>query len=114
MKASDRYLVKEIACILDGHELGVANVSVGGLFVATDRPPMKGQVLSLDLALRGRAPFRIVGKVTWINRPERPEAPDLPQGFGIKIVRIEMADKLALVDLLKRSGRHAPRRSPTP
>lgn len=114
MKASDRYLVKDVSCLLDGHALRVGNLSVGGLFVATDRPPMKGQVLSLEIALKGRPPFRIVGRVSWINRPEKPEAPALPQGFGIKITQIAMADKLALVDLLKRSAPHAVRRSPTP
>jgi Tfp pilus assembly protein PilZ len=103
MKASDRYFVDGITCALNGRAMPVANLSVGGLFAATDDPPIEGQVVSLELRLQARPPFTILGLVTWINRPDAPKAPDLPQGFGIKITRIEFPDKLAILDLLKRS-----------
>lgn len=110
MKASDRYFVDGVECSLDGHTfMPVANLSVGGLFAATTHPPMLGQVVVLELSLRGRPPCRIVGKVTWVNDPEKPKGPDLPQGFGIKITEIAFPDKIAILDLLKRSAPQAVR-----
>ena len=103
MKGSDRFFVDGITCRVDGKELPVANVSVGGLFVATELPLLVGQVLELELGLQGRDPFRVMARVTWFNDHEAPKAPDLPQGFGIQITRIGLADKLAIVDALKRT-----------
>jgi hypothetical protein len=65
---------------------------------------MKGQVLALELSLPGHAPIRVVGSVTWINDPQKPRARDLPEGFGIKITEVDLAGKLAIVSLLKRSA----------
>ena len=105
MKATERYFVDGVSCTLKGGpSLPVANLSVGGLFAATDRPPLEGQVLALAVTLGERPPFTIVGEVTWINDPQSPRAPELPQGFGIKIKQIDMADKLAILDLLRRNG----------
>ena len=107
MKASDRFPVDGISCLVDGKRLPVANLSLGGFFAATETPPMEGQVLALDLDLPGQAPIRVLGRVTWINEPQAPRARDLPQGFGIKITEIGLAGKLALVALLKRSDGQA-------
>ena len=103
MKSGDRFFIQGITCEYDGKVLPVANVSVGGLFVATELPLLVGQVLELQLALTGRDPFRVLARVSWFNDPESPKAPDLPQGFGIQITRIGLADKLAIVDVLKRT-----------
>ena len=104
MKASDRFFVDGITCVLDAQRMPVANLSLGGFFAATRNPPMKGQVLALDLALPGHPPIRVVGSVTWINDPQKPRARDLPEGFGVKITEIGLAGKLAIVGLLKRSA----------
>ena len=103
MRGSDRFFVDGIQCEYDGRALPVANVSVGGLFVATELPLLVGQVVELQLGLHGREPFRVLARVSWFNDPESPKAPDLPQGFGIQITRIGLADKLAIVDVLKRT-----------
>ncbi len=103
MKASDRYFVKDVVCSLNGNSMPVANLSVGGLFAATDQPPMLGQVVELELFLMGQPSFRLIGQVTWINDPAHARAPHLPQGFGVKVTRIAFRDKLAILDLLKRS-----------
>jgi hypothetical protein len=42
--------------------------------------------------------------VSWTNDPAAPRAPDLPQGLGIRITRIALPDKVALLDLLKRTS----------
>lgn len=116
VKASDRYFVGGIWCVVDGTRLPVANLSLGGFFAATRHPPMKGQVLALDLDLPGQSPIRVLGRVTWINDPQKPRAKGLPEGFGLKITEIDLAGKLALVALLKRSlgGSESGRRSPGP
>ncbi|MCL4818132.1 MAG: PilZ domain-containing protein [Vicinamibacteria bacterium] len=102
MKAADRFDIAGATCLLQGERWPVLNVSVGGLFVATPHCPMKGQFVDLELELPGREPFTVAGVVSWINDPAAPRAPELPQGFGLRIHRIALADKVALLDLLKR------------
>jgi len=102
MKANDRYLIEDVVCRFDGMVRPVADLSVGGFFVVSDQPPMPSQVVELELILGSRPPFRVIGKVCWINSAAEPKARDLPRGFGIKIINIAFPDKLAIVDLLKR------------
>lgn len=104
MKGTDRFFLDGVVCTLHGNAMPVANLSVGGLFAATPRPPLPGEFLELELALKGRPPFRVMGKVMWINDPKAPRARNLPQGFGFKILRIALPDKIAILDLLKRAS----------
>ena len=102
MRASDRFAVADVACLLAGRALRVANLSVGGFFVQTDNAaPPPGQFVELELSLGRRAPFRVVGAVVWRHEPSA-EATPQPAGFGVRITRIELRDKLALVDWLRR------------
>ena len=103
MKASDRYPVSDVTCELSGQKHLVLNLSVGGFFIATDRPPGLGQLVELSMRLPERDPFKVVAKVSWVNLDERGRTRELPIGSGIKITRIEFPDKLAIVDYLKRS-----------
>jgi hypothetical protein len=102
MKASDRYRVPGAACLVDGQRLPVANLSVGGLFAVTDRPPITGQVVTLQLALPAQPPLHISGQVTWINESAR--VANLPPGFGVKITQISFVDKLTLLGFLRRAA----------
>lgn len=111
MKSSDRYLVPGAWCELDGARLPVANLSVGGFFVASPQPPMAGQTLAMRLQVDVRA-FSIVGKVTWVNRGPAPRNAELPTGFGVQITKIAFPDKLALLNLLK-ARTPAPRHDPS-
>jgi hypothetical protein len=77
-------------------------LSVGGLFAATERPPLRGQVVSLELDFGGELQFPIVGSVTWVNEGDRPRAREMPHGFGVRITRIGLPAKLAIVNALKR------------
>jgi Tfp pilus assembly protein PilZ len=104
LKGTDRFVVDDVACAVHGATLKVANLSVGGLFAATPSSPPLGEMLEMDVALKGRPPFRVTGKVAWINEAKEPKAPDLPQGFGFKIVKIALPDKVALLDFLKRAS----------
>jgi hypothetical protein len=103
MKGSDRFFVDGVGCMYDGALRPVANLSVGGFYVASDHPPMRGQVLELQLRLGARRAFPIVGTVTWVNVGSQEAAPELPAGFGVKITRIGLQDKVALIDLLRRA-----------
>ena len=106
MKGSDRFFVDGVVCRIHGTALRVANLSVGGMFVATELPLLPliaGQVVELELVLRDRPPFAALARVSWVNEPPNLKAPDLPHGAGIQITRIGMAEKLAIVDFLKRT-----------
>jgi hypothetical protein len=106
MKASDRFFVEGVICSVRDRDLRVANLSVGGFFVATDHPPPLAEILDVDLTLGERAPFRFTGKVSWVNNVAEPKSDELPNGFGIKILKIAFPDKLAIVDHLKRIVHH--------
>jgi len=101
MKGSDRYYIEGVSCRYDGKPLPVANLSVSGLFAATDRPPGPGEVVSLEVLLAGKRPFAVLGTVAWINRNGSKRAGHLPPGFGVKITRIAFADKLAILHVLQ-------------
>ena len=104
MRASDRFEIEGITCLLNGRRCAVANVSVGGFFVVTEERPPVGQVLDLHVELGPGSRFTVQVKVTWLNAAREPSAPDLPVGFGVQISRIAFPDKLAILDLLRRSG----------
>jgi PilZ domain len=104
LKGTDRFVVDGVACAFQGTTASVANLSVGGLFAATGTPPPPGEMMEMDVAIKGRPPFRVLGKVAWINDADPKKAPNLPLGFGFKIVRIALPDKVALVDFLKRAS----------
>ena len=111
MKATERFFVNGVVCRYDGRGLPVANLSVGGLFAATERPPLRGQVVSLELDLGDSHTHPILGTVTWVNNGNDPRAPELPAGFGIRITKIDFPAKLAIVHVLKRleNGSHRTR-----
>jgi len=104
VKASDRFLVHNATCRFEGQPCAVSNLSLGGFFVATPRPPTVGQFFEIELTLDGHEPFTLLGKISWINDPRSPRAPQLPQGFGFKITRVGLAGKLAILDALRRSA----------
>jgi len=104
LKGTDRFVVNDVACAFQGTTAPVANLSVGGLFAATQMLPPLGEMMEMDVAIKGRPPFRIMGTVAWINDANPKKAPDLPPGFGFRILRIALPDKVALVDFLKRAS----------
>lgn len=103
MRGSDRYYVDGVSCRLYGSTLPVVDMSTGGFFVATERPPLANPVFEIELALGPRPPFRVLGRVSWVNGPARTQSAVLPPGFGVQITRIDFTDKLAIVDMLRRS-----------
>jgi hypothetical protein len=104
VKATERFFLDGVTCRYDGRGLPVANLSVGGLFAATERPPLRGQTVSLELDLGDNTRHPMLATVTWVNDGHDPRAPELPAGFGVRITRIDFPSKLAIVHALKRAG----------
>jgi len=101
LRSTDRYVLEGIRASLYGQEVTVADVSVGGLFVVTKRPPLPGTALVLELAIDDRDPFEIGGSVVWVNLPSDRKADRLPEGFGFQIRKIALVDKLTIVNRLR-------------
>lgn len=58
------------------------DLSLGGLFIATEQPLPLGSKVSFDLALiTGKVTVPIAGTVRWLRAEE---APGLPAGMGIQ------------------------------
>ena len=104
MKSGDRLALGDARCMLDGESLPIENLSLGGFFVATERPLIHGQIVALRVLVAERE-IPVVGKVAWVNERHAPCQPGLPPGFGVAITRIELADKVALLDILRRRSR---------
>ena len=104
MKSRDRLSLDDARCMLDGEGLPIKNLSLGGFFVATDRPLILGQIVALRVMVAERE-IPVVGKVAWVNERDAPRQPALPTGFGVAITRIDLSDKLALVEILRRRSR---------
>lgn len=103
MKIRDRNFVDGVYCVIDGDKMRVANLGIGGFFVATVQPPPLGHVVVGDLHLPGGQSYRIVGEVSWVNDPLHPQSDELPGGFGVKLPRVGTIVKEAILELLKRS-----------
>jgi hypothetical protein len=104
MRASDRFSLRDLRCELGGSSMPVANLSVGGFFVACDPPLPTGHAVSFELAFPAGPRIPAVGRVAWVNSPEAVRNAGLPTGCGITITRIAFPDKLAIIDLLRRSN----------
>jgi hypothetical protein len=104
MKASDRYQAQGVRATCHGAEVEVLDVSLGGFFVASEMPPRYGSGVEFELSLGGHPPFRVWGTVAWVVSSDDAVAAGRRKGYGVRIQGIGMADKLALVDFLRRGG----------
>jgi Tfp pilus assembly protein PilZ len=103
MKARDRFFVDGVACRVDGETYRIANLGTGGFFAASDRKPKLGQTLVMDLILPNRRSCRVVGEVTWVNGVDETRD-ELPEGFGVRLTRVDRRDREAIEDVLKISA----------
>lgn len=87
-----------VLCGKDPKKLRAAqalNINSGGLFIETDRLSPVDTVLTLELHLPDQgAPFRVRGRVAWVNHPEWVKSSKLPSGMGIQFV--ELAEEVAV------------------
>ncbi len=104
MKASDRFSAGPVyaTCACCGRVYEVLNLSLGGMFLAGECHPRVGDAMTIAVTVPGRPPFRTGVSVAWINSGEDPRAPELPMGFGVRILNIDMVAKIALLQYLRR------------
>ena len=72
-----------------------ADLSEGGVFVATGNLLTVGQEVDLELMLPGTATVRVHGLVRWVREPD-PKNPSLQPGMGIEFLNLDEAS-LAVV-----------------
>jgi hypothetical protein len=103
MKGSDRFASAQVRaiCCCCGREVEVRNLSLGGAFVAAEELPRLNESVTLELSLAGQPPIHLVGIVSWVNAPTNKSAPDLPLGYGLRFVNIDMVHKLKLIAFLQ-------------
>jgi hypothetical protein len=104
MRSTDRFSLQDVKCLLGDHPLPVANLSLGGFYVACTPPLPLAQSVAFDLVFGDGWRLSAVGRVVWVNGDDTAGTSGLPPGCGITITKIAFPDKLALVDRL----RHAP------
>jgi hypothetical protein len=103
MRSTDRFSIEDVRCHVGGSSHAVANLSLGGFFVACEPPLPAGHSVAFDLVFGDGWRVPAVGRVAWVNG-EIDTKPDLPTGCGITITKIAFPDKLALVDRLRRAA----------
>ncbi len=103
VKGSDRFASTRVqaVCCCCGRAVEVHNLSIGGAFVASEELPRPDESVALDVSLAGQGPFRLLGIVSWVNAPASKRAPDLPTGYGLRFINIDMVHKLKLIAFLK-------------
>ena len=110
MRSTDRFSIEDVRCDVGGSSHPVANLSLGGFFVACEPPLPAGHSVAFDLVFADGWRVPAVGRVAWVNG-DIDSKRDLPTGCGITITKIAFPDKLALVDRLRRAATVAePRR----
>ena len=106
MRGKDRFSFRGVQCEIAGEMHPVADLSLGGFFVAARHPIRAGAVLAVRLQVGERSiPLHV--KVMWVNEGPSPKHPAMPAGFGVSIRRIDLRDKLALIEVLRRAAHDA-------
>ena len=110
MRSTDRFSLQDVKCLLGDHSLPVANLSVGGFYVACTPPLPLAQSVAFELVFGDGWRMAAVGRVVWVNGDG--VASGLPPGCGITITKIAFPDKLAIVERLRRASEIAAERRP--
>jgi Tfp pilus assembly protein PilZ len=105
MRSTDRFAVEDVRCELAGAAHDVADLSVGGFFVAADTPLPVGQSVAFELTFPDGWRVKAVGRVAWVNGPDGARRAELPIGFGITVTQIAFPDKLAIIGRLRSAVR---------
>ncbi len=100
----DRYFVDDVECMIQGRRHRVANLGLGGFFAETDRPPLCGTILLVELQFPSQRRCRVVGQVAWINDARTPASDTLPAGFGASVTWVEPYDRAHVLRVLNNSA----------
>lgn len=77
----------------------ITNISLMGIFVATDRPFSVGAMVNLRFAPHGQEPFALPGRVQWVNKSSALRR-SKQEGMGIVFVDLSPEDRERLVDVV--------------
>jgi len=82
------------------------DLSLGGVFVESAAHVHLGDVVRMLLQLPGQEEaVRCVGRVAWINAPDRPSKADFPPGFGVQFTETSARGRKAMGLYLERLRR---------
>jgi type IV pilus assembly protein PilZ len=99
----DRYEVEwSVDCIADDTFLyaSIANISAMGIFVKTLDPLAVGTSLILSFSPPGYEPFKLEGRVAWVNSL-RPDGDNPNPGMGLRFVNLRPDDRERLVEVIR-------------
>jgi uncharacterized protein (TIGR02266 family) len=91
-----------------GIRLDTADLSEGGAFLRSDLLFEVGETLSLEIPLAGGETLAARGRVAWVTRGGRAEA---PAGMGIEFEKLSPQDRRRLSQSLRRLAQPAGRKS---
>lgn len=75
------------------------NLCKGGMFIATERPPVPGKEVLLSFTLPGRAePFLVRAQIVWMAGEEKD--PAVTKGIGVKFLDLDPSEASAIGTLV--------------
>jgi type IV pilus assembly protein PilZ len=101
-RTHDRYDVEwSVDCVARDTFLyaSITNISEMGIFVRTTDPLVVGTLLTLSFAPPGYKPFKLSGKVAWLN-PLRDDGDNPNPGMGIAFLDLPLLDRERLVEVI--------------
>ena len=102
-RSHDRFDVEwAVDCVADDTFLyaSIANISAMGIFVKTTEPKAIGTTLTLAFAPPGTTPFKLEGKVAWINHL-RANGDNPNPGMGVRFVNLKPEERERLVEVIR-------------
>lgn len=90
-----------VDCVSDETFLyaSITNISLFGIFVATNTPFEVGSLVEMRFAPFGTAPFSLPGRVQWVNRSSALRR-SRNEGMGIQFVSLSPEDRERLVEAI--------------
>ena len=102
-RTCDRFDVEwAVDCIAEDTFLyaSIANISAMGIFVQTVDPLPVGTLLMLSFEPPGYEPFKLQGRVAWVNKV-RPDGDNPNPGMGVRFVDLTPPDRERLVEVIR-------------
>lgn len=101
-RSADRVPVSwDVDCVAEDTFLyaSITNISAMGIFIRTDEPLPVGTPMDLAFAPPGHSPFRLHGRVAWVN-PLRPNGDNPNPGMGVRFTELSSEARERLVDVI--------------
>jgi hypothetical protein len=84
--------------------VATANVSRGGLFLATESPPPEGVQVERELELPDRTKLSLGGTCVHVRAPEQARSEARPAGFGLRFEHAHAVDLMLLEEMARVAG----------